>query len=105
MTTAYAVGMLIAFIANRHWTFGTQAPDGNPLGRYLLAYGLGYVINYCALLVLVDYFGMPHLYVQAVMILLLAIFLFVLQKHWVFKPKSAVQLARTPCKQSGERQQ
>ena len=89
MTVTYAMGVLIAFLANRNWTFRHQKVDDSPLVRFLSAYGLGYVINYCALFLFVDVLGLPHLYVQAAMIVFLAIMLFALQKYWVFRPGKA----------------
>jgi putative flippase GtrA len=60
------------------------------LGRYVTAYALGYLLNLAALFVLVDRLNFPHQIVQGVMILVVACFLFVLQRQWVFPARTGV---------------
>ncbi len=56
--------------------------------RYFAVYGVGYVLNFFVLLVLVDYLHLPHEIVQGVMIFALAVLLFLLQRYWVFRPET-----------------
>lgn len=84
MTLLYLVGVLQTFFFNRRWTFRHDGTHGPAFVRYCLAYGLGYVLNLAALMILVDVLGYPHQIVQGVMVLVLAALLFVLQKYWVF---------------------
>lgn len=84
MTMLYCVGVCISFIGNRNWVFSS---DGRMLGasiRYVAAYAVGYVVNYSILAVVVDHLGYPHAYVQAVSIVIVAIFLFAALKLFVF---------------------
>lgn len=85
MTLLYGVGVLQTFVFNRRWTFGHKGAFGAVFIRYCLAYGLGYIINLVVLITLVDRLGYPHQAVQGIMILLLALMLFILQKFWVFQ--------------------
>ncbi|MDC6166121.1 GtrA family protein [Paucibacter sp. XJ19-41] len=85
MSLLYLVGVLQTFVFNRRWTFGHGGGHGPAFGRYLAAYGLGYLLNLAVLYLLVDRWGQPHAIVQAVMIFVLAGLLFVLQKFWVFR--------------------
>lgn len=84
MTMLYLTGTLQTFIFNRRWTFGHRGLFHQAFLKYLAAYGLGYGINLLVLLLLVDRLGLPHELVQGVMILVLAVLLFLLQKFWVF---------------------
>jgi len=85
MTLLYAVGVAQTFVFNKRWTFGQMGLHTPAFARYCAAYGLGYVINFVGLLLLVDRFGYPHQRVQGVMVVLLALLLFALQKFWVFR--------------------
>lgn len=86
MTLIYCVGVAQTFIFNKRWSFQHDGVHGPAFVRYCISYGLGYIINLLALIVLVDYAGYPHEIVQGVMVISLAIMLFLLQKLWVFAP-------------------
>lgn len=91
MTLLYAAGATVGFFGNRKWTF---SHEGNFLGagvRYVIAHGLGYLINLALLLVLADHFRYPHQWVQAFAIFIIAGYLFLTFKFFVF-PKTPRQL-------------
>jgi len=84
MTLLYCVGAAVGYIGQRNVTF---AHKGSVLGsgvRYLLAHGCGYAINLGILVVFVGRMGYPHQWVQAFAIFVVAAFLFVTFKHFVF---------------------
>lgn len=84
MTLLYAVGAAVGFWGNRKLTFAHQ---GSVLGagvRYLIAHCFGYLINLAILLVLVDQLGYAHQWVQAIAIFVVAAFLFLAFKFFVF---------------------
>ncbi len=85
MGILYVVGASIGFWGNRKLTF---AHSGSLLGagiRYLIAHYLGYAINLSILIVMVDKLGYPHQWVQAIAILIVALFLFLAFKFFVFR--------------------
>ena len=85
MTLLYGVGAAIGYTGNRNFTFEHH---GSMLGsgvRYLLAYIIGYIINFIILLFFVDQLGFAHQWVQAVAIFIVAGFLFIASKFYVFR--------------------
>ncbi len=85
MTLLYAVGVAQTFVFNQRWSFGQVGLHTQAFARYCAAYSFGYVINFVGLLLLVDRLGYPHQWVQGIMVVLLALMLFALQKFWVFR--------------------
>ena len=89
MTFLYSVGATAGFIGNRALTFSYK---GGTIGsglRYLIAYAIGYFMNLAILIVFVDMFGYPHQLVQAAAVLVVAAFLFVALKFFVFRTTKA----------------
>lgn len=85
MTILYAVGVVQTFFFNKRWTFRQDGAVPAAFYRYCTVYGLGYLLNLGVLYVSVDLYGYPHEIVQAVMIVVIAILLFLSQKYWVFR--------------------
>lgn len=84
MTTLYAVGVVQTFAFNKGWSFGYEGAHRAAFLRYCSVYVLGYLINLLALFVCVDLLDWAHQLVQAIMICVVAVLLFLLQKFWVF---------------------
>ena len=84
MTLSYGVGILQTFLINRSWTFGHQGHIRSAFIRYIAIYLLGYLVNFSGLYIFVDLFGFAHQLIQGVMIIIVAVLLFVLQRLWVF---------------------
>lgn len=84
MTLVYAVGILQTFLLNSQWTFGHKGDTRGAFIRYVIVYLLGYLVNLSGLLIFVDVIGFSHQWIQGVMIIIVALMLFVLQKLWVF---------------------
>ncbi len=89
MSLVYVVGVVQTFVFNKNWTFKHHGRLSATFVRYVGVYLAGYLINLGALIVAVDQFGYPHQWVQGVMILVLAVFLFVMQRVCVFQPAKA----------------
>lgn len=89
MTALYTTGALISFFANRRFTFRHDGHIGGAGVRYLLVQLSGYLLNLLLLVLFVDWMGFAHQIVQAVAIIVVAIFLFVLSRFFVFAPQSA----------------
>jgi putative flippase GtrA len=90
MSLLYGVGVLQTFVFNRKWSFQFGGSATPALIRYALLYAAGYVIQFLALMLLVDQAGLPHQWVMGALVLTMAVFLFIGQKVWVFKEKSAL---------------
>ncbi|MGH8333711.1 MAG: GtrA family protein [Pseudomonas fluorescens] len=88
MTLLYSVGALIGFIANRRFTFRHDGHIGMAGIRYLLVQLSGYLLNLFLLMLFVDWLGFSHQLVQAVAIVVVAVFLFVLSRVFVFAPQA-----------------
>ena len=84
MSLLFLIGTLQTFVFNKRWSFQFDGPNRHVFLRYLSVYGLGYLVNLAMLMWLVDYAGYPHVLIQAVMIVVVAILMFILQKYWVF---------------------
>jgi putative flippase GtrA len=85
MSLLYAVGVIVGFWGNRKLTFAYQ---GSLLGagiRYVIAHCFGYFINLTMLIIMVDNLGYPHQWVQAIAIFVVALFLFLAFKFFVFR--------------------
>lgn len=84
MTGLYFLGAVLSFVLNRHWTFGHQGGISGAGLRFALAHAGGYVMNLAMLTVLHDMMGWPHQIVQALAIVVVAAFLFVVFRLFVF---------------------
>jgi len=87
MTIAYIVGAFIGFVGHRKWTFAHKGALLGSGARYFIAHLFGYLINFLILLSFVDKLGYPHQWVQAAAIIVVAGFLFVAFRYFVF-PKT-----------------
>jgi putative flippase GtrA len=85
MTAVFALGVVQTFVFNKRWSFTYRGPRGRAMLRYLIAYAAAYAINLTAMLLLVDVEGFSHRVVQAVMVVVVALFLFLAQRLWVFR--------------------
>ncbi|UVL89036.1 GtrA family protein [Pseudomonas sichuanensis] len=88
MTVLYSAGAIIGFFANRRFTFGHDGHVGSAGVRYLIAQLLGYLLNFILLLLFVDWLGFSHQIVQAIAIVVVAVFMFILSRAFVFPPRT-----------------
>lgn len=84
MTLVYVLGVVIGFAGNRKWTFQHSGDNTRTIARYVAAHLSGYLLNWLILFSFVDRLGYAHQWVQAVAIIVVAGFLFVVFKHLVF---------------------
>lgn len=88
MTTLYGAGAAIGFIGNRQWAFKHRGSVLQSALRYGAAHLCGYGLNLCMLFYLTDRLGYPHQLVQALAVVVVAIFLFMALNLFVF-PRSS----------------
>jgi len=94
MTLLYAVGATAGFFGNRRWAFSHEGALLEASTRYVIAHLFGYMINFLILLTFVDVLGYSHQIVQAVAIIVVAGFLFVVFKYFVFPKKQSCKEGR-----------
>lgn len=87
MTLVYIIGASIGFIGNRKWTFAHSGASSSAALRYVSAHLFGYLLNFLILFTFVDRLGYAHQWVQAMAIIIVAGFLFVIFKYFVFHEK------------------
>ena len=80
----YLVGVLQTFILNKRWTFQHEGHVRRTAARYWVAYAFSYAANMVLLIIFVDIAGFDHRVVQGVLIAVIGLVLFALQKYWVF---------------------
>jgi putative flippase GtrA len=84
MTLLYGVGAAVGFFGNRSLTFEHQGSIMGAGVRYVIAHCIGYLLNLSILIVFVDKLGYAHQWVQGVAIFVVAAFLFLAFKVFVF---------------------
>lgn len=89
MSVLYGVGAAIGFFGNHSLTFSYKGAMKGAGIRYLMTHSVGYLLDLTILVVFVDNFGYPHQLVQAVAVLLVAMFLFIAFKFFVFRTSYA----------------
>ena len=87
MTLLYIIGASIGFIGNRKWTFAHRGDSAGAALRYMLAHLFGYLLNFLILFTFVDRLGYAHQWVQAMAVIIVAGFLFIIFKYFVFAKK------------------
>jgi len=88
-TLASSLGFIIAVIFNYlmhyNWTFGEPAPHGRTLRRYLVMIGCGFLINAASMYLSEQVLGMHYLLAQALAMVAVVLWNFVLSNSWVFR--------------------
>ena len=85
MSFLYGIGALVGFFGNRIYTFEHKAGLLGTGFRYFITHCIGYFINLIILIVLVDKSGYAHQWAQAIAIFVVAAFLFLAFKFFVFR--------------------
>lgn len=85
VTVVYLVIASLSFLGNRKITFTHEGCKMRAGVRYIFAQLLGYGINLVMLLVFVDICGYDHRLVQASAVVVVAGYLFISLKYYVFR--------------------
>ncbi len=89
MSLLYITGTAITFHANRNWTFNNKDVPLPQLIKYILTYALGYLFNLLILWLGVIYLKFQHQPTQGFAIILVAFFIFLVLKFWVFPQRTS----------------
>ena len=84
MSILYITGATVGFWGNRRWTFAHKGSIFYAGTKYIITHLLGYLLNLSILILFVDRLGYAHQLVQAVAILIVAGFLYLAFKLFVF---------------------
>ncbi|MEN5166228.1 GtrA family protein [Achromobacter kerstersii] len=88
VTLLYITTAALAFFGNRRLTFQSRGRFLGPALRYAIAHGIGYAINLALLAVFADRLGIPHQWVQLAAIFIVAGFMFLALRWFVFSDRS-----------------
>jgi putative flippase GtrA len=88
MTLLYIIGASIGFVGHRKWSFSHRGDATHAALRYAAAHLSGYMLNLLILFIFVDRLHYAHQMVQAVAIIAVAGFLFIVFKYFVFPEKN-----------------
>lgn len=80
----YVLGMVVSYLGNRSFTFAHAGSARRSLMRFLIVNAVGYGINVAILAVFVEHLGFDPLIVQFAAIVVVAGFIFVSMRYWVF---------------------
>jgi putative flippase GtrA len=85
MTILYLSAASLGYFANRRVTFNDDGAVFNSSMRYVLMHIIAYLLNLSILIVFVDILLYPHYIVQMVAIFIVALFIFITSKFFVFQ--------------------
>lgn len=88
MSFLYLSGVFVSFFTNSQLSFSYAGSMSKAFFRFLTVHALGYSINLLILFVFVDLLAYSHQYVQGMSILIIAIFLFIAFRYFVFANKN-----------------
>jgi len=81
----YPIGAIFGYYGNQKFTFKYSGSQWSSTLRYFLAHLGGYLINIFLLYTLVTFLNLPHAIVQALSICIVAIYLYIILKLYVFR--------------------
>ena len=88
MVFVFLTAISISFVANRKWTFNTNRKTEKSnivIGRYLACNAAALAFNAVVLTVLVESTDVTREIAQLILMPIVAVILFLLQRFWVFK--------------------
>ena len=87
VTALYGVGVLLGFFGNRRFTFSDTQKWWYSLLMYCIVSLGGFGINYALIVVFVDNWHIYYAYVEFVAIGVVAVYMFIMNRFFVFKEK------------------
>ena len=88
VTLMYPIGALTAYFGHAKYSFAYRGSASHGVARYTLAHLVGYGANIGMLYLLADCLGLPHQFVQAAAIVVVAGILYLLFRYFVFPCRS-----------------
>jgi len=88
VTVLYPVGVTMSYFGHARYSFSYQGRHLSAVSRFIVAHLIGYLVNLSLLYIFVDGFQIPHQFVQASAIFVVAGVLFLLFRYFVFPDQS-----------------
>lgn len=85
VTAIYFASATLAYFGNKSLTFTSNASVWSTGARYIIAQLIGYAMNIALLAILHDYYGYSHQLVQLIAIGVVAVYLYITLKVFVFQ--------------------
>jgi putative flippase GtrA len=85
MTLLYTIGVILGYIGHKKISFSHSGSKVITGVKFILAHAVGYLINLGMLMYFADKLHYPHQFVQAAAIFVVALYLFIVFKTFVFK--------------------
>jgi putative flippase GtrA len=84
----YLLAIAFNYIAHYAWTFDTSSSHFSVGPKYIAMVGLGLLINWSAMTFLVSNYESGYLIIQFFVLILIAVFNYILSRFWVFETDS-----------------
>jgi putative flippase GtrA len=85
----YAVGLLVSYVLNRHYTFNSTQSRRTEFLRFLIVFAIAYALNFITLLVLIHVLGAHEGASQIVAGIVYVAASFAMNKYYVFRMPKA----------------
>lgn len=85
---AYVISFFVSYAGQSRWTFQAKDKDSAMLPRFALAQAIGLGINSC-IIEICNYLGLIYELSMAIAIVVVPVFVYLICKYWVFRPKDA----------------
>ena len=85
MSALYVIVLVTGFLLNRKFTFTHKGSISRAFVKYIIVYGVGYIINLLFLVVLSDRMGFSHQFVQLGAMAFLVFYFFIALRYYTFK--------------------
>jgi putative flippase GtrA len=87
MSFLYCFAVILSFFGSKNYAFNYKGSQANAAARYIIAHIGGYLLNLSMLLIFHEWLAFPHQFVQAGAIVVVAIYLFVTFRLFVFRTR------------------
>ena len=81
---AFLVALGVSYLMNHRWTFLARGGHDHHFPRYAVVAGLGLGLNVLIMALAVNVLGVPYAWGLAVVIMVVPVSGFLLQRHWSF---------------------
>lgn len=81
---AFLVALAVSYLMNHRWTFSAKGGHRQHFPRYAMVAGVGLGLNILIMGLAVDVLGVPYAWGLVVVVMVIPVAGFLLQRHWSF---------------------